>query len=316
MPIGSIVAWHRDILQQGAKLLLPPGWIECNGQTIYDPGSILNNQPTPNLNGEQKFLRGGNLSGIPEDATEIFQQPNYPQGITIKNDDGSYSETRGAYQQLDNAQDTRLWYKVRPTNMSVIWIMKVKQIVQSVGNAVTEDPTAPQGSIHVGKSGDVQISGNLDVKGTINPSSLPPVPPAPAPVPVPTPPAAQMHEKRYTTWVWSFQSATWVQASNLILEFKVPTESILIMSANGQVYNQDTSQAMYSSFFVNKERLHTGVEDWGQYFTTASVGYIPMNFTQMAIVKPGACIVQLMVKGGGGKWDVNGAAIQITVIPR
>ena len=58
-PIGSIAAWLKSYTNTPA---LPPGWVECNGQTLSDVDSVYNGQVIPNLNS----------SGINTDATRMF----------------------------------------------------------------------------------------------------------------------------------------------------------------------------------------------------------------------------------------------------
>lgn len=73
LPLGSIIAWHRDLLEP-AVVSLPPGWVECNGQTLDDPESPFHGNIIPNLNLVDRddplagheggaFLRGAPQSG-------------------------------------------------------------------------------------------------------------------------------------------------------------------------------------------------------------------------------------------------------------
>ena len=59
-PIGAIDAWHSAL---GGTPALPPSWVTCNGQTVFDDASPYNGQAVPNLNGESRFLRGSASSG-------------------------------------------------------------------------------------------------------------------------------------------------------------------------------------------------------------------------------------------------------------
>lgn len=60
-PIGAIVAWHKSLTHTPP---LPQGWVECNGQTLNDPESVYHGVAIPNLNGQERFLRGSGTSGI------------------------------------------------------------------------------------------------------------------------------------------------------------------------------------------------------------------------------------------------------------
>ncbi|MGR0480422.1 MAG: hypothetical protein ACTFAL_03215 [Candidatus Electronema sp. V4] len=65
-PVGAIMPWHKNL---AATPELPKGWVECNGQILDDPESPYNGQAIPNLNGEGRFLRGSNTSGVEESDT-------------------------------------------------------------------------------------------------------------------------------------------------------------------------------------------------------------------------------------------------------
>ena len=60
VPIGSIIAWNKNMA--GTPALLD-GFVECNGSVINDAASPYNGLNTPNLNGENRFLRGDSTSG-------------------------------------------------------------------------------------------------------------------------------------------------------------------------------------------------------------------------------------------------------------
>jgi hypothetical protein len=61
IPIGAIIWWHKSL--SGVPSLLPWGWVECNGQTLSDSDSLLDGQVIPNINGQDRFIRGSNVSG-------------------------------------------------------------------------------------------------------------------------------------------------------------------------------------------------------------------------------------------------------------
>ena len=61
LPIGSVVAWLKSFT--GTPQSLPSGWLECDGSTISDGDSPLNGQTLPDMNGNNRFLRGNTTSG-------------------------------------------------------------------------------------------------------------------------------------------------------------------------------------------------------------------------------------------------------------
>jgi len=58
-----VIAWFKDTVGVPA---LPPNFVECNGQLLTDPESLLDGQLMPDLNtGIQRFIRGALASGTP-----------------------------------------------------------------------------------------------------------------------------------------------------------------------------------------------------------------------------------------------------------
>ncbi len=196
LPVGSIIAWHRDLLKDAAHL--PPGWTSCDGQKLDDPESILHGQTVPDLNGEGRFLRGGKESGI--DQADQMQSHSHDDPGHTHSDEGHYhlaathsgsgpgqyevgdrypsaydygeaapptmsssaniqpSETNLGNPAETDAGPPRHGAETRPINMSVIWIMKVRQTsVAQALPAVTADPAAPQGAVYVDKQGNVGV---------------------------------------------------------------------------------------------------------------------------------------------------------------
>ena len=106
-PVGSIVAWHKKISRR-----LPRGWVECNGQVLNDMGSPLDGEKIPDLNGENRFLRGSNRSGDIGGST-THKHTRSRGKIT-------YVWQRPDYNEVDNAANHL------PPYMNVVWIMRVR----------------------------------------------------------------------------------------------------------------------------------------------------------------------------------------------
>lgn len=149
VPIGSIVAWHKDLFGTSA---LPDGWVECNGQTLSDPDSPFVGQTIPDLNGEGRFLRGGTSSGV--DQVDEFKAHAHSAGsysaagsehqhrYTSKCFDDFTCDGHALTNLLNYGSALSLsgWHghsiigtsastgstETRPVNMSVVWIMRVK----------------------------------------------------------------------------------------------------------------------------------------------------------------------------------------------
>lgn len=87
MPIAGVTAWDKAMTSEG----LPEGFVECNGQTVNDAESPLDGQSVPDLNGNNRLLKGNSSSG----------------GTGSFNTDG------------DNTSNTENTY-------NVVWVMRVK----------------------------------------------------------------------------------------------------------------------------------------------------------------------------------------------
>jgi len=134
-PVGAILAWHKS--KEGTPGL-PDGWVECNGTPIFDEDSPFYQKNTPNLNGRALFLRGGNSSGGEQEQDwKSFYVTGTQNGLPYKhsavlipktglNSEYIYGGSWGIGQpnSLQIKFDTSS--EVRPKNMSVVWIMRIK----------------------------------------------------------------------------------------------------------------------------------------------------------------------------------------------
>jgi hypothetical protein len=136
LPIGGIVAWHKDLFGVPD---LPENWVECNGQRIEDKSSLLHGQIAPNLNNESRFLRGARNSGqIQEQDWKSFYIAGFALGPYTHGDvlipKSGYNTTHpfaGEWNADANSHANRLRIKfddseVRPKNMGVVWVMRIK----------------------------------------------------------------------------------------------------------------------------------------------------------------------------------------------
>jgi hypothetical protein len=131
LPIGTIVAWNKSALKIPS---FADGWVECNGQTLEDEQSVFNKTLIPNLNGEGRFLRGGKMSGTFQPATTLMNGgEDVVRGVSdVLNADPAESPpgakianrlVGGSPNSVSLASEGRA---MRPANMSVVWIMRVK----------------------------------------------------------------------------------------------------------------------------------------------------------------------------------------------
>ena len=59
IPIAGITAWHKNLTSKS----LPDRFKECDGSTVNDSGSPLDGQSVPDLNGDNRILKGNGSSG-------------------------------------------------------------------------------------------------------------------------------------------------------------------------------------------------------------------------------------------------------------
>lgn len=139
--VGTILPWHKNIIS-GESLILPHGYEQCNGQECSTDKSALIGQSLPDLNTENRFLRGSTISGTMQNATNVTNQVTTGGStklqIPIQNPDEVIEVSTGwAYTREDSAGDTlqiAAEYNrraVRPKNMSVVWIMRVGALSNS-----------------------------------------------------------------------------------------------------------------------------------------------------------------------------------------
>lgn len=60
IPLGSVVGWMQDF---SGTPSIPFNFALCNGQVLNDPQSPYNGKVLPNLNSQNRFLRGNVISG-------------------------------------------------------------------------------------------------------------------------------------------------------------------------------------------------------------------------------------------------------------
>merc|ERR1719495_1920265 len=154
-PIGTITAWvSRPVTTSPHTENLPTGWIRCDGSVIPQP-SPWAGQKTPNINGENRFLRGGAdniMLQTQEDSiqshTHSVSDPGHthgyddkwvaysangfigPGGTDYQGDrfDGSHPSTSNSAASgvtVTGVQGARVDSETRPKNLRVVYIMRV-----------------------------------------------------------------------------------------------------------------------------------------------------------------------------------------------
>lgn len=141
IPLGTIVAWHKNITGMAKP---PKGWVECKGGFVQ--GGSLDGEAIPDLNVKRRFLRGAMKSGPIEDhaiqghahkfnhnkLTAIDWNSKPPKGHQeygyLRNGDfGYYFNDWKIMDPISIAGfgDLEITTETRPINMSVVWIIWV-----------------------------------------------------------------------------------------------------------------------------------------------------------------------------------------------
>jgi hypothetical protein len=119
-PVGSIVGWNKSFPNTPP---LPGVWVECNGQTINDPGSPYNGLNVQDLNGAQGgvpvFLRGANASGGTGGAE------SHSHGLPL-NISGGNAQSGADVQVFPPGNYTSDPASSLPPYYEVVWVMRVR----------------------------------------------------------------------------------------------------------------------------------------------------------------------------------------------
>lgn len=106
-PVGALLPWLKSYANTPA---LEADWVECDGNVINDAESPFNGQNSPNLNGNNNFLRGAAASGGTGGAPSHLHQAI--NGLNHNVDDTG----------LDQLQVV----SHLPPYYEVVWVMRIK----------------------------------------------------------------------------------------------------------------------------------------------------------------------------------------------
>ena len=110
VPVGGIVSWAKSL---SGVPNLTEGWVECDGAVLVDALSSLNGQTIPDLNGDNRFLRGESTSGGTGGSESHSHTIMDAAGQSGTGSQDLGSGTTGATSTL-------------PTYYEVVWIMRVR----------------------------------------------------------------------------------------------------------------------------------------------------------------------------------------------
>ena len=141
VPIGAVVAWHKDLSGVPG---LPDGWVEWNGGSVSDAESPLNGQAIPDLNsdtgngGGGYFIRGNSSVTTGTLQADAFQGHGHELlgharsaagggGFVASNVGGTTIDPTVRRPVVNTGHGSpRFASETRPSNVSMIWIMRIK----------------------------------------------------------------------------------------------------------------------------------------------------------------------------------------------
>jgi len=132
VPVGGIVAWVKSL---AGVPNLAEGWVECDGSVLADSQSSLNGQTIPDLNGDNRFLRGASTSGAETTGLHSHTTSLQYNGTNLgfdsgDNSTGNNTTTDTITTTTGNLSNASRFYtsvdEATPKSYSVVWIMRVR----------------------------------------------------------------------------------------------------------------------------------------------------------------------------------------------
>ncbi len=119
-PIGSVIPWLKTLTGTPS---LPDGWVECDGSTISDADSPYDGVTIPDLNGDNRFLRGSSTSGSTggNDTVDLSHTHSLSTTVGFTGTGAQYVLTSTTTGSAGSATQDIL-----PTYYEVVYIMRIK----------------------------------------------------------------------------------------------------------------------------------------------------------------------------------------------
>lgn len=132
IPIGAVIPWLKNFPGVPA---LTDNYVECNGQVLDDAESLLDGETIPDLNGDNRFVRGNATSGA-EGGEEthvltIAEMPSHNHQFPIHYFDGAgnYAAVANLNKRTDvttTSTGSGNAHENRPPFHNVVWVIRIK----------------------------------------------------------------------------------------------------------------------------------------------------------------------------------------------
>jgi len=117
VPIGGVVPWLKNLT---GVPNLPDGWVLCDGSVVSDNLSLLNGVTIPDLNGDNRFLRGNDTAGGEGGSETMAHTHTITTDTKLEGGGDEFDEVGNA--TTSGASNT----ENRPPFHDVVWICRTR----------------------------------------------------------------------------------------------------------------------------------------------------------------------------------------------
>lgn len=131
-PIGTLLPWAKSLT---GVPTLPVGWMECDGSVVSDSASPMNGTTLPDMNGDNRFVRGNSTSGgTGGESTHVLtvaELASHGHTFPIHYFDGggNYAAVANLSKRTDVSTTTagsNAAHENKPPYYNVVWIIRIK----------------------------------------------------------------------------------------------------------------------------------------------------------------------------------------------
>lgn len=116
VPVGGVIAWLSNIT---GVPNLPIGWKLCDGTVVNDALSPMNGETIPDLNGDNRFLRGSDTAGG-TGGTETHAH------VVDVGSAGTAGSAPYGLMDTDTSTMVTSFTSTLPTYFEVVWIIRIR----------------------------------------------------------------------------------------------------------------------------------------------------------------------------------------------